>query len=170
MSIETLATVKSWDAAAGTGVLARGDGSEDVEVSRALLVAATDLVAGQRVAFHHDYEPDPDGEWGWIVHDVRVVSADDAASIELEQLCRDVAYAESRMNTASEVASDDDVESSRDDLVRADQRMRSRVPEIGAGLYARGGEDAMRAVLGQVDPKYRATITIHWRGIGAWEG
>jgi hypothetical protein len=81
---------------------------------------------------------------------------------ELESLCEAVAYADRNLNAAQEMASDESVASAHDAWAGAYDWMRSRLPEIRAELYARGGEDTIREVLDWVDPKYQATITVHW--------
>jgi hypothetical protein len=170
-----LAIVKSWDTALGTGLLSR-EGVDDIEITRSMLATGDDLRVGDRVVFELTYDGYHDGEVRWSYGGVKAVSDDEAEVIkdelavtELERLCSDVDHADSRMDVASELASDDDVDSARDDLVRAGETLRARVPQIGASLYERGGADAMHRVLGQVDQRYRATIAGGWRGIGTWE-
>jgi len=162
-----LATVKSWDIPEGTGALARDDGLGDITVTRKLLVDCSEMTVGERVAFDQKFERSSDGEWRWTFGDVRPVSESDAAVIELENLCREASSAESDLNVAGEVASEDDVESAREHFGRADTALRSRVPEIGAALCEQGGQDLMGVVLDRIDPKYRATITNEWRQIGS---
>jgi hypothetical protein len=90
------------------------------------------------------------------------------AAKELEALYRDVRYAEAELGAASELASEDSVDSARETWSRARDALRTRVPAIGTDLYAEGGETAMRMVLGMVDPKYRNALSSDWRGIGGW--
>ncbi len=142
-------------------------------VSRADLVGTTDLSAGQSIAGQIAFERGADDEWGWKVSEVRAVSADEAVAIELGGLCESLQSAASRRDEArslSDLVSDDDVVEAQESWVRANDNLKSRVPELGRDLHARGGEDTMRAVLDLVDPKYREQIAAEWRGIGAWTG
>lgn len=182
---EQLATVIAWDDASGIGRLARdlGLGGED-EIDRAKLAGATELGVGQRVAFVEAYERGPDDESGWTIRSVRAV--DDAAfwAEVLERLCRDAEWAETDLRVATEVASEEDVDSARDAWKRADEHRKkrlpeigldiyargewwptARLPEIGSSIYARGGESAMRAVLDRVDQEHRSVVADGWRGI-----
>ena len=146
MSTDQVATVKSWDAGKGTGLLARDHGRDDLEISRELLVDAGDLAPGQRVAFREAYEPVSDAEWQWTIHDVRVVSDEEAAVLTLERLCRGVQHAEERMRTAPELG--------------------AGINEIGRQLFERGGSEAARRVLSQLAEEHRSTVAREWTASG----
>ena len=166
MSTDQVATVRSWDAGTGTGLLVREQGRDDLEISRELLVDAGDLSPGQRVAFREAYEPVSDAEWQWTIHDVRVVSEEEAAVLTLERLCRDVQHAEERMRTAQEMASDDDVETAREDMVRAMEARGAGINELGRQLFEQGGAEAAGRVLGQLAPEHRSTVAREWTASG----
>jgi hypothetical protein len=164
VGIDEVATVRSWDPARGSGLILRRAG-DDVEISRELLIDGADLNVGDRVAFHRAYERAANDEWGWTIHDVRVVSDEEASALELEWVCRDVTYAEERLSTAQQLASEDDVDTAHEDLARASASAHQRLAEIGRALSEHGGEEMMRRVLDRVDQAYRSSIRSDWQGI-----
>ena len=89
---------------------------------------------------------------------------------ELDELCRNARSAESELNAASELASEDSVDSARERWSRAHDALRSRVPAIGAALFDEGGEAAMHTALEMVDEKHRGTVSTQWQGIGGFSG
>jgi hypothetical protein len=109
-------------------------------------------------------------EYAWAVTRMWGVSDDDAVIIELENLCEAVEEADQRLTTAFELASDDDVDAARDTFTSADQAMRARVQELGAALYADGGDAKMRSILERVRPALRAMITTQWEHVQGWGG
>jgi len=88
-----------------------------------------------------------------------------AIAKELDDLYRDERQAEGRYNAASEAASEDTVDSCREDWSRIRDKLRARVPAVGRELYDEGGTAALQAVLGLVDPKNRGRVSIEWKGI-----
>lgn len=81
MGRDEIATVKSWDARQGRGVLQRHGGA-DFDVTREQLLDEADLHEGQRVAFRETYEECAPRNWGWVIHDLRGVSDDEAAALD----------------------------------------------------------------------------------------
>jgi hypothetical protein len=166
MGTDQVATVRSWDAGRGAGLLARGPGRDDLEISRELLVDGADLAPGQRVAFRETYEPTSDAEWHWAIHDVRVVSDEEAAVLTLERLCRDLQHAEAQMSTAQELASDDDVETAREDMLLAMSARDAGIRDIGRQVFEQGGSEAAGRVFSRLAQEHQSTVAHAWKAAG----
>jgi hypothetical protein len=166
MTIDQVARVKSWDRSNGRGQLQR-EGRDDIEITREQLSDNADLEVGQRIAFHESYERESGDTWSWVIRDVRAVSAIEAAVLELTSVCAAATSAEERFRLAQEVASDDDVECSRETLASAQAVRRTRVAQIGRELYDSGGSPAMAEVLEKLGP-YRSSVAHDWERIGCF--
>lgn len=183
-TLEYLATVMSWDDASGTGRILedRCPPEEARDVDRSLLLDTSSLFVGQRVVFVNVLERAPGGGSPWRMCEVR--AADDArhwASV-LERLCSAVDHAETDLRVASEVADEDTVADARaavataretrdtkvqdvafDVIARCNSTLLAQVPGFANTIYARGEDDALHAVLDQVDERYRGLMTEHWK-------
>ena len=182
--LEHLATVVAWDDATGAGRFSDDVFGREQDFERSIVTGADTLVVGQRIIYSERLYPTDDGGSPWRTVEVRHLDSDAAYwAAQLDELCRAVEHADSDLNVALEVASEDTVEGCRDTLARVTERRHEKAVEIagaitgqcvshmtglpgfGTTIYANGMEQALRIVVDQVDPQYRSDVLLLWRGM-----